>query len=249
LPKPTTAPARLDLLLPWLNGAFDEHHFEGRNPEPVAVRTDYLAIRRVLADFLATFDGSADAGHIEVVNDPEPAGVDAFAPPTDDDLDDLEARLHILVEQGFDGPGGGATVKFKGGEFTALPAPLFLSATSLRFAVRNAGRQKPAKRGRIDAGGGRRIVVGGVTALRNYRAAGAYVLQVMGPMLELVPFLVAHLLTAANMAGVKRCERQGCAHLVITATAKRGRPQQFCSAACREWNRELEQQRKTRSRR
>jgi hypothetical protein len=240
-------------LLPWLNGAFDEHiwgpnplygqphpYGAGEGPEDFATRTDYPAIRRVLADFLATFDGSADAGHVEVVDDPEPAGVDASTPPSDEDLDDLEVRLRVLIEQGFDGPAGGATVRFKGGEFTTQPAPVFLPATSLRFAVRNVGRQKPAKRGSV--------VAGGVTALRSYRAAGAYVLQVMGPTLELVPYLVAHLLTAPNMASVKRCERRGCVHFVITATARRGRPQRFCSAACREWNRELEHQRKTRRR-
>lgn len=244
MPKSLTAPERLSLLLPWLNGDLDEHFYEGRNPEPVAVQADYPAIRRAIAEFVGSFNGTAEAAHLEVVDDPEPAGFDAFPPPTDDELDDLEASLRILVEQGFDGPGGGATVKFKGGEFTTLPAPIFLPATSLRFAVRNVGRQKPTKRGSIAPG----RVAGGVTALRNYRAAGAYVLQVMGPMLELVPYLVAHLLTAPNMASVKRCERQGCTHFVITATAKRGRPQRFCSAACREWNREDELKRRTQRR-
>lgn len=215
-----TAPARLGLLLPWLNGAFDEHHFEGRNPEPVAVWTDYPAIRRVLAAFVKSFDGSAEAGHLEVVDDPTPAYFrQQLKEPTDDELGELEAYLDILLEQGF----------------AATAANLFLPATSLRFAVRSAGRQKPAKRGSI--------IAGGAAALRNYRAPGAYVLQMHGPTLELVPFLVAQLLTAPNMASVKRCERQGCAHFVITATAKRGRPQQFCSKSCRELNAEQLEQR------
>ena len=59
-----TAPARLNLLLPWLNGDLDENYYEGRNPEPVAVRTDYAAIRRVLATFVKSFDGSEGAAHV-----------------------------------------------------------------------------------------------------------------------------------------------------------------------------------------
>jgi hypothetical protein len=216
-PKAPTAPDRLALLLPWLNGDYDENYFEGRNPEPVAVRTDFPAIRRALADFVQSFDGSASAAH--VVAEPD----DAVEALDDEAVGDIEARLRILLDQGF-------------GE-NPFDAEMSFPASSLRFAVRNAGRQKPAKRGSI--------VDGGVTALRNYRAPGAYVLRVQGPMLELVPFLLGHLLTAPNMASVKRCERQGCTHFVIAATAKRGRPQRFCSAACREWNRE-QQQRKTR---
>jgi hypothetical protein len=220
LPKPLTAPARLALLLPWLNGDLDEHFYEGRNPEPVDVQTDFPAIRRALAAFLGSFDGSAEAAHVVAEPNDDVSALD------DEAIGDLRAQLTVLIDQGF-------------GE-NPFDAEIAFPASSLRFAVRNAGRQKPAQRGSI--------VAGGVTALRNYRAAGAYALRVQGPVLELVPFLLGHLLTAPNMASVKRCERQGCPHFVITATAKRGRPQRFCSAACREWNRELEQQRKSRRR-
>jgi hypothetical protein len=233
VPKPLTAPARIGLLLPWLNGEMDEHFWgpnplygqpvygAGESPEDFATKTDYPAIRRALAAFVASFDGSLEAAH--VVAEPD----DAVEALDDDGLRDLETQLRILLEQGF-------------GE-NRFDAVMAFPATSLRFAVRNAGRQKPARRaGRIS---------GGVTAVRNYRAPGAYVLRVQGPMQALVPFLLGHLLTAPNMASVKRCERRGCPHFVITATAKRGRPQRFCSAACREWNRELEQQQKQRRKR
>jgi hypothetical protein len=216
-----TAPDRLALLVPWLNGAYDEHVLRISNrPEDTETFTDPLLVRRALAAFIGSFDGSEGAAH--VVAEPD----DTVEALDDEAIGDLEARLRILLEQGF-------------GE-NPFDADLAFPASSLRFAVRNAGRQKPAKRGSV--------VAGGVTALRNYQAPGAYVLRVQGPTLELVPFLLGHLLTAPGMASVKRCGRRGCRHFVITATAKRGRPQRFCSAACREWNRELEQQRKTQRR-
>lgn len=234
-----TAPARLDLLLPWLNGTFDEHYFEGRNPEPVAVRTDFPAIRRALADFVQSFDGSAGAAH--VVAEPD----DAVEVLDDEAVGDLEARLNVLLEQGFtDEPPLASSARRQvipgtSFEFVAQNVhDLALPLASLRFAVRGAGRQKPAKRGSI--------IDGGVTALRNYRAPGAYVLRVQGPTMELVPFLLGQLLTAPDMVAVKRCRRPGCSHFIGTATAAVGAPKQFCSAACREWNRELEQQRKPR---
>jgi len=250
LAKTLTAPGRLKLLLPWLNGDLDEHFYEGRNPEPVAMRTDYAAVRRALQEFVESFDGSADAAHVRVGRVEPSAAELAFrrhaaadlgsladqmiwelpdepVAETDDDLSNLGAHLRMLLAQGF----GDANE----GDLSNLSSPL----TSLRFAVRSAGRQKPAKRGTVTGGG--------VTALRKYRAAGAYVLQVMGPTLELVPYLVAHLLTAPNMASVKRCERQGCPHFVIAATGKQGRPSKFCSKTCGQWNREqLERQRKLR---
>lgn len=216
-PKPLTAPGRLRLLLRWLNGDFDEHYFEERNPEPVDLRTDFPAIRRALADFVRSFDGSASAAH--VVAEPD----DTVEALNEDAIGDLDARLHILLDQGF-------------GE-NPFDAAMEFPASSLRFAVRSAGRLKPAKRGSI--------IDGGVTALRNYRAPGAYVLRVQGPTMELVPFLLGHLLTAPDMVAVKRCERQGCSHFV-TETGEPGPPQRFCSAACREWNRELKQRRKPR---
>lgn len=223
--KPLTAPARLRLLLPWLNGKLDENvwgpnptyghpvYGAGEGPEDFAVKPDYPAIRLALKDFVASFDGSASAAHVVA----EPS--DAVEALTDDDIGDLEAALNILLEQGF-------------GE-NPFDADMAFPASLLRFAVRNTGRQKPAKRGSV--------IDGGVDALRAYRAPGAYVLRVQGPTMELVPFLLGHLLLAPSMVAVKRCEGLGCSHFV-TETGEPGPPQRFCSTTCREWNRELEQQ-------
>ena len=106
----------------------------------------------------------------------------------------------------------------------------------LRIAVRGSGRKKPGRRGSV--------IDGGAEAVRNYRAPGAYVVRVEGPTAVLAPYLLARLLTAPNMAGaVARCKRAGCAHFVVVATGKPGPPRQFCSAACREWARELDKAR------
>jgi hypothetical protein len=232
-----TAPQRLDLLLDWLNGAFETHHFEAGNPEPVALDTDHAAIRRTLASFLKSFDGSKDAGHIVALAATPGVLTDddmAKATPeelTDDDLDALGARLQLVLEQGFGVIGGDA----------AFPMD------SLTFTVRGVGRQKPGKV--RTAAAARRVVAGGVVAQRAYHAAGAYLLEVTGPTQTLVPFLVAHLLTQPGMVAVKRCKRPGCPHFIVTATAARGRPKVFCSATCRAWNAEIEEQQRMQKRR
>ena len=215
--KTITAPDRLGLLLPWLNGRYEEPHFAGTNPVPVAVWTDYPAVRRALGAFVRSFDGSADAAF--VVAEP----TDDVAALTDNAIGDLEALLRILLEQGF-------------GDNADLSFPV----ASLRFALRGANRRKPGRRGSI--------VDGGVTAVRRYQASGAYVLRVQGPLTELVPFLLAQLLTAPNMVTVNRCERRDCQHYLITATGRRGRPQRFCGAWCREWTREQQKTKRTRRR-
>ena len=230
MPKPLTGPARLQLLLPWLNGAYDEHVYgPGDGPEDFATRTDYAGIRNVLDAFVQAFDGCAEAAHVVA----EPDG--AAATLDDEAIGDLEVLLRLLLEQGFGNP----TLQ---GDMMSVPIG------ALRIMLRGTGRQSP-KLGKFDVTeGGSPLRRGLVKRLRDYRAPGAYVLGVRGPMRDLMPFLLAHLLTAPSMASVKRCERQGCAHFVITATAKPGRPQRFCSAACREWSKELKQQKTRRMR-
>ena len=105
---------------------------------------------------------------------------------SDDELGTLEAMTRIVLEQGF----GDATLKGY-----AFPT------SSLGFAVRGAGRQKPV--GAVTASGSRGLA-GGVEAKRAFQAAGAYVLQISGDTAQLVPFLVAHLLMQHDMVGVRR---------------------------------------------
>lgn len=236
MPKLKSAPDRLALLLPWLNGAFEEQFFRGRSSEPVAVKTDYAAIRHAIGDFVASFDGSADAGHVVAQPDETAAAMD------EDAIENLEADLAMLLGQGLNPSDAPPDIPpdMKQWVEPLTQLDISMSFEKLRLSIRSARRRKPSKRGSVTAGG--------VTALRNYGASGAYVLRAQGPLADVVPFLLAHLLTAPGMVAVIQCERPGCTHFVIAATGKRGRPQRFCSAACREWNRELEQRRKQRRR-
>src|SRR5262245_45329534 len=103
--KALTAPQRLQLLLPWLNGTLDKYVSQAGNPQPVAVGTDFTAVRQAIAEFIDSFEGSAAASHIEVIADPAPEHIKRLSvqrtAPTDEDLDDLGQRLRILLAQGF----------------------------------------------------------------------------------------------------------------------------------------------------
>jgi hypothetical protein len=234
-----TAPDRLTLLLPWLNDEYGTDVYgPTTRPEDVQTWTDYAKVRRALADFVRSFDGSSGAGYLEVV---EPGKLPLLM---DEDLDRLAAALRLLLGAGFED----ATLTDRTlqvalldiGLGDATRADLSLPAASLRVWVRGAGRHPPK---RIF---GKRVGEGGIQAQRAYRAAGAYVLQVQGDPADLAPFLVAHLLTQADMVAVRRCERTGCDHYVLVAMAKRGARQRFCSATCRVWNAELKQRKNKR---
>ena len=222
--KDLTAPERLRLLLPWLSGRFDRHQFGGKNLESVGVHTDHAAIRHAIADFVASFDGSSEAAHIKA----EP-----WDTLDDKAIDGLEHELNLLLRQGF-------------GDFgTPTANDVTLPLTKLRFAVQSAKRETPKKE--LTKKGNYRVV-GGKSALDEYRRPGAYQLFVEGPTRQLVPFLLAQLLTAPDMVILKRCERVGCSHLV-TESRKRGGVQRFCSAACGAWTRELEKEQQPRRKR
>lgn len=134
-----------------------------------------------IGQFLESFDGSAGAGYLEVVQDPRPPYLrPPVTEPTDEELETLEAHLRILLAQGF----GSDDM----GDLSQLSFP----TTSLRSALRSGERRKPAGRRTKN---GARVIDGGSQALREFRAAGAYVLDVHGDTIELVTFLVAHLLT------------------------------------------------------
>ena len=129
-------------------------------------------------------------------------------------------RLKVLLEQGFGDP----TL-----EDLAIPV------ASLRVAVRSAGRRPLQWR---DTRSGGRVLEGGKLARDAYLAPGAYVLRVQGSPFELVPYLVAHLLTQPGMVAVKRCARRDqppwadCPRFFIDTPGRRGQPKRFCSRSC-----------------
>lgn len=172
---------------------------------------DVTAIRRAATAFLESFDGSEGAGHVEV---------EAPQELTIEELFEVDDVLLLLLEQGFGDP--------------TLQEASF-PVTSLRIAVRSANRSKPRRR---STPGGALVVDGGIAAKRAWAAAGAYVLRVSGSPGELLPFLILHLLTQADMVAVKRCRRRGhvgfvdCPKFFIVAPGARGKPQQFCSHMC-----------------
>jgi hypothetical protein len=204
--KLKTAPERLALLLPWIN-------------------SDALVeAARVLGDveaFVESFDGSQAAGYVEVARG-DLDGIPDFvqkemseaSPPTAEELDDLRVQLRLLMEQGF-------------GDQAQLATG---AGSSLRFAVRSGGeRSKPGWR---QTSGGNRVREGGVGAMERYQAPGAYVLQVYGSLLDVVPFLVMHLLTQPQMVSVRRC--LACGRFRVLQTGARGAPPKHCGKACRD---------------
>lgn len=196
-----SAADRLNLLVPWLNGRLDREVYRaGDRPEDVDIATDYDAARFAASAFLRSFDGSEGAGHLAVVANPRPAHISA--PPkslSDEQLDDLRARLQLVLTTGIDFPAG-----------------------ALRFSARHVGRQS---RWRTTTRAGRLGREGGDKA---YRAAGAYVLEVHGPPLDVVPFLMVYLLKEPNMVSVRQCQALGCTNILITAPDARGKPRKFC---------------------
>ncbi len=144
-----TAPERLDLLLPWINGDFEALV----GPYPPAMHIDYAAIRQAVAAFLGSFDGSEGAGFLAVEDVTGPR-------PTDEELGLLGAGLRIAFAQGF----GDAGV-----ESERFPITLF-------FAIRSAGRQRPGWRGGVK-GGVRSGIAGGSRLSGRWRVRALRVRQ------------------------------------------------------------------------
>ena len=235
--KALTAATRLDLLLPWFNDPTDPY-----TASPADLTRWHARFTGAIGRFLVSFDGSPAAGYVEVVRRPKgwapegyyaPLGLDALpekrhrypkSGPTPkwkfdldpDALQTLQVELGMVLAVGFGGPdvfgaGGGST----------LPMP------SLRFGVRNTHRPD--------------VKLSTLTRRerQTYTAPGAYVLQVSGSTHDLVLYLVLHLLTAADMAGMlARCPapaprnwKQSCHHLFIRTG--HGRKREYCTDACR----------------
>jgi hypothetical protein len=100
------------------------------------------------------------------------------------------------------------------------------SFPSLRFSVRRV--RPPAKRSKLKP-----------RERQAYQDAGAAVLRVEGSLMDLVPFLLMHLLTAPDMMTVARCPapqaghwRDRCGRWFVQATG-RGRPREYCTDPCR----------------
>jgi hypothetical protein len=199
------APARLALLLPWLNRE----------------ETDGDSIRRAITAFVQSFDGSEDAGYVTTAS----ADFGALrerrrvpAPVSENELRELGTKLLATLEIGFAGTPTGSVSGF----FPMTAAP------SVRWVIRGRGRQKPRW---SDTAAGNRVI--DAAALRAYRAAGAYVMHVEGSVPDLLEFLVAHVLLQAHMVQVHQCPARGCDKFFVQATGRRGAPQKSCSKACR----------------
>lgn len=101
------------------------------------------------------------------------------------------------------------------------------SFPSLRFGVRRV--RPPAKRSKLSP-----------RERQAYQDAGAAVLRVEGGLMDLVPFLLIHLLTAPDMMTVARCPapqaghwRNQCGRWFVQDAGRAGRPRDYCSDACR----------------
>jgi len=201
---------RLGALLPWING------------DDVPVRV----VTRTLRAFIESFDGGESAGHVVVArggrNPSIPAGVVSETRPRhvkewlrvndEDALDQMRAVLHEMLTAG---------LADHNDKWAFLP-------TSLEIGVLNARRARPTK---TMARAERK------TARRVFNTSGAYALVVDGSPEDLVPFLVAHLLTMPGAARVIRCAARAphstdpCRRFRISKG--RGRPPLHCKENCR----------------
>jgi hypothetical protein len=98
---------------------------------------------------------------------------------------------------------------------------------SLQFSQRAARR--PESRGKLTA-----------RQRKIYDAAGGRVLRVEGPLMELVPFLVMHLMTAPGMMALSRCTApkayagdDECGNWFVQKAGRAGRPRAHCSDRCK----------------
>jgi hypothetical protein len=205
-----TAPERLGLLLSWLNDPTDPY-----SARPEELRPWLTLGRQSLSRFLASFDGSPEAGHLHVMGvltldrGTQVTGPVDLAP---DALQTLGVELGMLLDAGFVGTNEyGSTFPM----------------ASLRFGVRNAHRTD--------------VKLSTLTRRerRTYAGPGAFVLQVSGSQHDVVLYAVLHLLTAENMAGMLgRCmapaarNRQARCNRWILRTGH-GRRRETCDVNCR----------------
>jgi hypothetical protein len=220
MPEAMLAAKRLDALLPWVRGE---------------VVSRAVAQQQLWA-FVASFDGSASAGHVQVYTGQRepwrpsfsrPTTVQHMAPVPDaedwDELEVLRLKLDDLLRRGFAHP----TVPSAKYSNSETPTGAWVTdLPSLRFGVRG-GRRPSVKVSRL-----------GAKDRRAHLAPGAYVLLVDGTLPDLVLFLAAHLLAVApGMVAVARCAaprasewHERCGQFFIQTGI--GRPRLYCSDSC-----------------
>ena len=212
------ASQRLERLLPWLNDPLNIYATSA-----TLLRKWEMRGRRAVAQFLVSFDGSPAAGHVEVLRSRHAPKVArkrmARQSRLDPDaLETLQVELQAVLEAGYSG------ARFDAG---SMPLP------SLRFGARNANR------------GNLKVSTMKRRERRAYTAPGAYVLHVAGTTHDLTLFLVLHLLTVENMAGVlSRCPapapydwKARCDRWFLRTG--HGQKRKSCSDACRvRWSEE-----------
>jgi len=234
--KPLSAPDRLKLLLPWING-----------DEKAAT-----VIRQQLLRFLRSFDGTAGAGFIQVVPHlgereltevkGEWRGKHVHVAPTlgEHELEQLRAGVVHVLQNGLPpprAPGGGASPSVIRGRWQDLitvgghlPPDERWQSVTLRFRVRRPEEVKlstlsPSER-------------------RAYAAPGFFTMLLDGQVSDLLPLLVAlHLMMTRHMVRLYRCEAplphdrsQRCGKFNVNSGL--GAPARHClgltGAACRQ---------------
>lgn len=228
MPKRLTNAERLDLLLDWVNDDDFDVPYRGDLAKGIRRWRDELPHR--LRRFVASFDGSEDAGFVRAeVATPEDRAPEDRAPAyltpeelrSDLDADDLLARFHLqlgdILQRGFPN--------------IDPAAPDLLCVPSLEFGIDRPKIVKHPIRKRL--------------ADRT----GTYVMRVVGPELDLVLWLVMHLLTLPGAIVLRRCDalrslssEERCGRFYIRSDGP-GRPKECCSDICRS-NRFWEKDRK-----
>lgn len=189
---------RLELLLPWIN---DERY-------PQSAREWREELPERLARFVASFNGSAEAGYVRATVAPSdrPPWLQEGTENIDQD-EVLHTVLADILRRGF--PNNKGTLDYVDG---------LLPIHDLRFGVER--RAAPSSK------------------RKDRQQAGAYVQVVAGERMYLVSWLVMHLLTLPGALDLRKCDAprpystERCGHYFVAGG--RGRPQQFCSRTCQQ---------------
>jgi hypothetical protein len=171
---------------------------------------DLDEVRQRLRGFIASFDGGPASGYVAVDQDTDDVLALRRVVDAESAGEGLRMELAGLLESGFQ------------------DADIFSSRLTLHISVQRKYRGSSGKLSQATA-----------EERRAFEAAGAYVLVVWGSLLDLIPFLVAHLLTMPGGAYVRRCQApaphdppQRCGRFLIGHG--KGRPREYClGSACR----------------